>query len=69
MLIKSLEDMEAIVQKNKDLSWDGWSVVHKAYSPKGWSDPSAVYVGGRWYIEKRFDLSSAGWEIPNTLVR
>jgi hypothetical protein len=35
MQIKSLDQMETIVEKNSILSWDGWNVVEMYVSDKG----------------------------------
>jgi len=65
MLIKELEKMESIVSKNKQLSWDGWDVVHKYQSDRAWSSVNGVFVNGQWYMQKRFTPSSNGWDIPD----
>lgn len=69
MLINSLEKMEEIVGNNKTLSWDGWDVVQSFQSPVGWTKPDGAFINGKWYIQKKFALSTEGWEIPNKLVR
>lgn len=68
MLIKSLEQMEAIVSKNKTLSWDGWDVVQSFKDPVAWKNKNAAFIKGKWYAQKRFVLTSNGWDIPNKLV-
>lgn len=69
MLINSLEKMEDIVANNKSLSWDGWDVVHSYPNPTGWTKLDGAFINGKWYIQKKFALSTEGWEIPNKLVR
>lgn len=69
MLISSLEKMEQVVSRNNQLSWDGWTVLHTVPSPTGWKSPAGVFIKGKWYLQKRFELSTNGWEIPNKLVR
>jgi hypothetical protein len=61
--------MENIVENNNLLSWDGWDVVQLIPNPTGWSKPDGAYVNNRWYIQKKFALSTNGWEIPSKLVR
>jgi hypothetical protein len=68
MVIKSLEQMEKIVESNKSLSWNGWDVVHLVPNPAAWSKPDGAYVKGRWHIQKIFALSTNGWEIPNKFM-
>jgi len=69
MNIKSLKKMESIVAKNHQLFWDGWTVVHSVKNPTAWSSPNGAYVKGKWYIQKRYEPTIDGWEIPDKLVR
>lgn len=69
MNIKSLKKMEQIVSRNRQLSWDGWTVVHSFKTPNGWSSPSGAYVDGKWFIQNRYEPTTSGWEIPDKLVR
>ena len=69
MLINSLEEMETIVESNKSLSWDGWTVLERTKSPTAWSDKAGVFINKVWHIQKRYDLTEDGWEIPSKFVR
>jgi hypothetical protein len=69
MQVKSLEQMEQIVSRNKFLSWDGWDVVKLDPNPAAWRYTNGKFVKGKWYAEKRFSIASNGWEIPDKLVR
>jgi hypothetical protein len=70
MIIKDLNQMEAIVNNNKKvLSWDGWSVVEMYPSEKGRSAVNGAYKNNKWFIKKVFTPSQVGWEIPNKYVR
>jgi hypothetical protein len=69
MLINSLEEMETIVESNKSLSWDGWTVLERTKSPTAWSDKTGVFINKVWYIQKRYDLMENGWEVPSKFVR
>jgi hypothetical protein len=66
--IQSLEQMELIVNQNKMLSWDGWTVVSSLPSIKGRTSPDGAYVKGKWYIQKRYEITKNGWDIPNKLL-
>lgn len=68
MLINSLEKMEAIVENNKFLSWDGWTVLENRTKENGIMSNEGRYVNGRWIVQKRYELTADGWEIPNKLV-
>lgn len=65
MLVKELNKMESIVSKNKQLSWDGWDVVHRYQSDRAWSSTNGVFVNNKWYMEKRYAPSRNGWDIPD----
>ena len=69
MLIKSLEKMEDIVENNKFLSWDGWTVVQAKHSKTAWMDPNGAFINNKWFITNRFELGSDGWNIPSELVK
>ncbi len=69
MKISSLERMEQIVSSNPSLSWDGWDVLQRIASPASWAKTDGVFFKGKWYQQKRFEITSDGWEIPNKLVR
>ena len=69
MKISSLESMEAIVENNQLLNWNGWDVVELQKSPAAWTKPDGVFKDGEWLIQKRYGLSFDGWEIPNRFVR
>ena len=69
MKIKSLEQMESIVEKNKALSWDGWNVVSLLPNPTGWMRTDGVFVKNKWYTKRVYEITETGWEIPNKLMR
>ena len=69
MLIKSLEEMEAIVENNKALSWDGWTVVERTMSNAAWMQPNAQFVNGKWFAINKYFVNQDGWNIPSKLVK
>ncbi len=69
MLINSLEKMEEIVENNKDLSWDGWTVIESKSNENGMMSKDGVLVDGKWIVQKRYDANATGWEIPNKFMR
>lgn len=69
MLVSSLEKMEAIVENNKSLSWDGWTVLENKTNENGTMSPDGVLVNGRWIVQKRYEPGTNGWEIPNKFMR
>jgi hypothetical protein len=68
MQIKSLEQMEQIVSKNRSLFWDGWTVVNSYPSEKGRTSKLGAYVKGRWHLQNRFTPTENGWDIPDKFV-
>jgi hypothetical protein len=69
MLVSSLEKMESIVENNKSLSWDGWTVLENKTNENGMMSKDGVFVDGKWIVQKRYEATANGWEIPNKLVR
>lgn len=69
MTITSLEKMEEIVEKNKALSWDGWTVLVSKLSPTAWMKVNARFVDGKWYRVDRIEPGPRGWDISSSLVR
>lgn len=68
MLVKDLSIMESIVKKNKNLYWDGWTVVSFYYSDKGKSSKYGSIVNGKWAIIKKFVPDRNGWDIPEKIA-
>jgi hypothetical protein len=68
MLIQSLEEMETIVNNHEELAWDGWTVVSLKPVDSGIMQKDAVFVDNKWYLQKRFELTANGWEIPTKIV-
>jgi hypothetical protein len=69
MLINSLEKMERIVENNKALSWDGWTVVESNFKENGVMSKDGAYINGRWVVQRRYESGTSGWEIPDKFVR
>jgi hypothetical protein len=69
MLINSLEKMETIVENNKALSWDGWTVVENNFKENGVVSKDGAYVNNRWIVQKRYEATVDGWEIPDKFMR
>lgn len=69
MKIQTLEQMESIVSANKNLFWDGWTVIENYFSEKGRTSKQGAFVNGKWSIQKRYVPTTDGWEIPNKFMR
>lgn len=68
MIINNIETMEEIVSNNKNLYWDGWTVVSKYKSDKAKTSKFGEYINGKWYITKRFSPDRQGWNIPEAII-
>lgn len=60
--------MEKIVKENKNLYWDGWTVVNFYHSDKGRTSEYGAIVNGRWAMIKRFAPDKHGWNIPEKIT-
>lgn len=69
MLISSLEKMESIVENNKSLSWDGWTVLENRTNENGIMSKDGAYIDGKWIVQKRYEATTEGWNIPTKFVR
>ena len=65
MIIKSLNTMEKIVNKNKNLFWDGWDVVDLKQSEIAKISPIGIRVKDKWYLHRIYKPDRNGWHIPN----
>lgn len=61
--------MEVIVQNSNDLSWDGWTVIEKKTNENGMMSKDGAFVDGKWIVQKRYEATAKGWEIPSKFVR
>ena len=68
MIVQSLDQMEKIVSKNKELFWDGWTVVSIYKSDKAKTSKNGLYIKNNWYMSKRFEPKRDGWDIPERFV-
>lgn len=68
MYIRSVEQMEKIVDSLKFLHWDGWDVIQTFQSDKARTSKAGIFKDGRWYLHKRYKPTSEGWNIPDKIV-
>ncbi len=70
MIVSSLSQMENLVDKNKNLSWDGWDVV--SYAKKSNSEfmnnGSFNRNNGKWYTKTVYPCHENGWNIPDSVL-
>jgi hypothetical protein len=60
--------METIVENNKSLEWDGWTVKEITPSSVGWSKPNGLFRNGIWNIQRSYSVKFDGWDIPSKFV-
>ena len=65
MIIRSLNTMDKIVNKNKNLMWDGWNVVDLKESEMAKTSVNGIRVKDKWYLHKIYSPGRNGWDIPN----
>jgi hypothetical protein len=68
MLINSLEKIETIVENNETLSWDGWTVVETNTKDNGAVSKNGAYVNNKWIVQKRYEATPDGWDIPEKFL-
>ena len=66
MNIKSLNTMDKIVEKNKNLIWDGWNVIDLKESNTAKTSVNGIRIKDKWYLHKVYSPGREGWNIPNT---
>jgi hypothetical protein len=70
MIVSDADQMDAIVQKNEKLSWDGWNVVHLV------KDDYAEFLSvgifdkksSQWYRKTIYQCTEMGWNIPESVM-
>jgi hypothetical protein len=65
MVIRSLNTMEKIVNKNTNLMWDGWNVIDLKESNVAKTSPVGIRIKDKWYLHKVYSPNRNGWNIPN----
>jgi hypothetical protein len=60
--------MEQIVSNNKNLMWDGWTVVSLKPIRDGLTSTNTIRIKGKWYLQKRFEPGPEGWIIPGKFL-
>ena len=65
MIVKNLNTMEKIVNKNKNLIWNGWDVIDLKESNVAKSSLLGIRIKDKWYLHRTYKLDRNGWDIPN----
>lgn len=65
MLVNTLDKMEKIVRRQKNLIWDGYDVLLLVRHPNPVVYKDARFINGKWFRTNRIPLTRQGWELPN----
>ena len=65
MIIKSLNTMNKIIEKNKNLIWRGWDVVDLKESNVARTSVDGIRINNKWYLHRVYSPNRNGWDIPN----
>jgi hypothetical protein len=68
MVIKTIDEMEKFVASDKNLFWDGWTVVKIYKSDKARTSKDGVRISGQWFMQERFEPGPEGWTIPEKML-
>lgn len=69
MLVKTLEEMDKIVESRGDLSWRGWDVVKTTKANNAIYSKDGAFENGVWVKKKVFPVTEKGWYLPNSIGR
>lgn len=57
-----------VVAKNKNLFWDGWTIVEFKNNPDAVTYKNGMFRNGKWGATKRFEPTRDGWKVPKRYV-
>ena len=72
MQIQTLDEAEVVVQNSKNLSWDGWTIIHSVQDDSAEYDTSGAYDRGvgKWFGRISYPyINGTGWDIPKSLLK
>lgn len=70
MIVKTVTEMDTLIERNPRLSWDGWNVVHSVPDEYGEFVREGMFnkAENRWYIQRIIPPGPGGWDIPDRLL-
>jgi len=66
----TLDEATALAAINKNLSWDGWTLLFNTPNKLGWARTDGGFnrETGEWYVEKKFPVQDDGmYHIPKSV--
>lgn len=58
-----------IVESNRSLFWDGWTIVEFKPNRDAITTKNAIFRNNRWGYVRRFEPTENGWKVPDKYVR
>lgn len=54
-----------IVDSNKNLSWNGWTIIEWKKNPDGYWNKFGSFRNGSWGVERKMPVQDNGtWRVP-----
>lgn len=57
-----------IVESNKNLFWDGWTIVDWKPMKDGFYKRNGMFRNGSWGVAKKYTPGANGWKVPARYV-
>ncbi len=64
MITVDYDAAHSIVEKNKNLHWDGWKIVDFKKDFKAEFSNDGIRVNGAWGFYRTYDVDRNGWKVP-----
>jgi len=70
MIVSDQINAEEIVNKNPNLSWDGWNIVYRVQDDYAEYLPIGVFdnLTMQWYRKTIYPCTEQGWDLPESVM-
>lgn len=66
----TLRQAERLETKNKNMFWDGWTLVVVNERKDGYQDRNGIFFNGKWSVQHRIRLTKKGqFNVPRRYLR
>lgn len=62
------EEAHTIVDSNKNLFWDGWTIVDWKPYKDALYKKNGLFRDGKWGVSRRYIPDANGWKVPAKYV-
>jgi hypothetical protein len=62
------EEAHTIVDSNKNLFWDGWTIVDWKPYKDALYKKNGLFRDGKWGVSRRYTPDANGWKVPAKYV-